>query len=65
MFMFEPLLEFGKKYELFGKPFDEDNWLPLVVAPFMIATDNGFGDNERAGEIGPMGPKWPFVFPTA
>lgn len=64
MLMFESLLEVGKKYESLGRPLDEDSWPLLVVAPFMI-TDNGFGDSERAGEIGPIGPKWPFVFPAA
>lgn len=39
--------------------------LALTMAePFIIAFDNGFGDNERDSGTGPMGPKLPaFVCP--
>lgn len=48
-----------KKYESFGI-FRVDIVFVLVV-PFIMATDNGFGDSERAGDTGPIEFIWPFV----
>lgn len=55
LFLFEPLValvaDCEKKYESFG--IFRDDILVVLVVPFM-ETDNGFGDNERAGETGPI-----------
>lgn len=38
-----------------------DGMLLLFDDPFIMATDSGIGDNERAGETGPIEFKWPLV----
>lgn len=55
-FMFDPLeipADDGKKNESFGILFLDDK-LFVFVEPFIMATVSGFGDNERAGETGPI-----------
>lgn len=48
-----------KKYESLG--IFRVDMVFVFVEPFIMATDNGFGESERTGETGPIEFKWPLV----
>lgn len=56
---FEAAAVWEKKYESFG--IFRADMLFVFVVPFIMATDSGFGESERAGETGPIELKWPLV----